>query len=205
MSDRILLSEWAGPDTGVGLLGAGWDRSPCPVCGHPTGDCTHDVPGGHAIMSTPSTEKSTGKVESKTAKAQVQAVEEQINQDPTDVGLNEGRTRVGDAQVVKEDETVSSSVYEITDTTEMVTLQRDLVEEFFYPDTKRPSYRILYTKGQTVSRAAIEAYNAGVEAANKLRENGGVDPANPAGIDSTTIASGTRVPALDSLPGDDSK
>lgn len=31
---------WYGPD--VRFLGA--DREPCPVCGHPTGDCTGDAP-----------------------------------------------------------------------------------------------------------------------------------------------------------------
>lgn len=37
---HILLSEWAGDDNVPRLLGASSPRPPCPVCGHPTGDCT---------------------------------------------------------------------------------------------------------------------------------------------------------------------
>lgn len=105
------------------------------------------------------------------------------------------QTADNDVELVKLEDTVSDGVYEVTDTAEFVTLSRDIVEEFYFPDTKRPSYRLLYTKGQVVPRAAIEAYNADTKAANELRSNGGVDPKNPAGIDATTIASGTRVTA----------
>lgn len=38
--DHILLSEWAGADIGPRFLGASQRRDPCPVCGHPTMDCT---------------------------------------------------------------------------------------------------------------------------------------------------------------------
>jgi hypothetical protein len=158
-------------------------------------------------MTTPSKapQKTGG---AKLAENQAQEVKDVIASDVTDAGLNKDLATAGvgdDATVIKLEDSVDRSAYEITDTAEFVTLQRDLVEEFYFPDTKRPSYRLLYTKGQVVSRAAIEAYNADVELANKRRENGGIDPANPAGIDSTTIASGTRVPALDSFPGVDDK
>ncbi len=46
---HVLLSEWAGryPSVNGSPLAMGASllhRSPCPVCGHPTGDCTDDVP-----------------------------------------------------------------------------------------------------------------------------------------------------------------
>ncbi len=39
---HVLLSEWAGryPSSVPTFLGGQPHRSPCPICGHPTGDCT---------------------------------------------------------------------------------------------------------------------------------------------------------------------
>lgn len=217
----ILLSEWAGDSNVPRLLGGGYDRSPCPICGHPTGDCTHDVPGGHLMANdqqdksktaaaaaakhaddNPTAKGNTGA--EKQAGSQLKEVGQGIQSDPTEAGANEELATAGvgdDAVLSKLDEELPSSIYEVAGGAEYVTLQRDIVEEFFYPDTKRPSYRLLYTKGQVVSKAAIEAYNDGVRAAN-ARRAGEVDEANPAGIDSTTIAAGTRVPGLDTMPGD---
>ncbi len=122
--------------------------------------------------------------------AEIQAVKDT---DPTSTEVDIKTAGVGsEAVVVEVEDGVADSVYQITATTEMVTLDRDIVEKFYFPDTTRPSYRLLYVKGQTVPRTAIEAYNASVEQANLLRSNGGVDPANPAGVDSTTLASGTN-------------
>lgn len=97
------------------------------------------------------------------------------------------------ATLMKSGDTVGEKLIQLDEGT-TVTLKEDVVEEFFFPDTKRPSYRLKYRKGQTVQRSAIEAHNARVAAKQKARElaeKGEVDPENPAGIDSTTLASGT--------------
>lgn len=145
------------------------------------------------------TEKGAKTGAEKLAQGQTDEVQAVKDTDPTDAGANElALAGVGkDAEVLKADAELSSSVYDTADAAEFVTLSKDIVEEFYYPDTMRPSYRILYTKGQVVPKAAIDAHNAAVAHRKKLAENGGVDPENPAGIDSTTIASGTRVPGAD--------
>lgn len=47
---------------------------------------------------------------------------------------------------------------------DFVTLTKDVVEEFYFPDTNRPSYKLLFAKGQVVRRADIEALNTRLEA-----------------------------------------
>lgn len=91
-----------------------------------------------------------------------------------------------EAVLVKRGEgSVNDGLFEKTEAgEELVTLGRDVVEEFYYPGTKRPAYRVLFTKGQVVRRSAIEQYNSALE---------GPDESNPLGIDSSTLASGTRV------------
>lgn len=134
--------------------------------------------------------------------AQNQAAETQasIDTDPTEAGANEDLATTGvgeDAVLLKSDETVDESAFESAgESDELITLSKDVVQEFFYPNTKRPAYRILYTKGQTIRRSVIDAHNAGVED-RKRREAGEPDPENMAGIDSTTLASGTRSRAED--------
>lgn len=95
--------------------------------------------------------------------------------------------------VLGADDTVSASHYDETDANTFVTLTKDVVEEFYFPDTRRPSYRVLYHAGQVVNKKVLDAYNQATEQAKALRKTGGVDPKNPAGIDSTTLASGTKV------------
>lgn len=66
-----------------------------------------------------------------------------------------------------------------------VEVAKDVVETFYYPGTKRPAQRILFTKGSVVPKSAIDAYNA----ATRARKD---DPnALENYVDSTTIASGT--------------
>lgn len=76
----------------------------------------------------------------------------------------------------------------------MVTLTKNVYEEFYFPNTNRPSYRLLYTKGQVIPKSTIEALNDEVEARkarNQRAASGELDESNPAGIDSSTLASGT--------------
>lgn len=122
----------------------------------------------------------------------------QVSGDPKasedDLRSLKGTAPDGDGNVVLgTDDTVSASHYEETDAHTFVTLKKDVVEEFFFPDTTRPSYRVLYHAGQVVNKGVLDAYNEATKTAAKLRKTGGVDPENPAGIDSTTLASGTRV------------
>lgn len=58
-------------------------------------------------------------------------------------------------------ETVDESAF-LADahTTSFVEITRDVVESFYYPNTKRPAQRVVFTKGQVVPRAQVEAYLA---------------------------------------------
>lgn len=95
----------------------------------------------------------------------------------------------GEAHLVGVDDTVADSLYDDAETEAFVTLKQDVIEEFHYPNTTRPAYRVLYTKGQRVQKSAIDAYNAATEARKKGPLEG--DAAVVAQIDSTTLASGT--------------
>lgn len=98
------------------------------------------------------------------------------------------------AKVVRVDGTIDAGSYDESDGEKVATLKEPLLEEFFFPDTKRPSYRIKYPAGMAVPVREIEAYNADTELQNRLRglkPGEHLDPQNPAGIDSTTLASGT--------------
>jgi hypothetical protein len=67
----------------------------------------------------------------------------------------------------------------------LVTVDKDVYEEFYFPGTKRPSHRLLYTAGQTVKQSDLDRINASRKAAAE---------ADPAAfpVDPTTLASGTR-------------
>lgn len=67
---------------------------------------------------------------------------------------------------------------------QFVTLDAEVVERFYFPDTKRPSHRVLFHKGQVVPKSLIEERAAEIRAAQSKT---GVT------IDTTTIASGTFV------------
>lgn len=94
------------------------------------------------------------------------------------------------AEVIGVEDGVTEGLYSTTEGEQYVTLNKDVLEEFYYPDTKRPAYRVLFTKGQVVPKSQIDAYNAQVEAAKAAADLEGDDKVR-ATIDSTTLASGT--------------
>lgn len=103
--------------------------------------------------------------------------------------------RDGDAALVAADDPDSiESLIEAGDTDEIVVLKQDVVEEFRYPGTKRPSYRVLYHKGQAIQRSVLAARAAEIRAANADR----TDLASY--IDATTLASGTGFAAQQQAP-----
>lgn len=172
--ERILLSEWAGDSTVPRLLGAGTPRQPCPICGHPTMDCTHDVPGGQIMTSS--------------------------NQTSNDDEARRVRTAgSGDEAVTVTDTDKIEGVYEDTDNDALVTITKDVVEEFYYPGTKRPAHRILFVKGQVVRKAEIDRLNSNVEARKAAASRDADEPVPlEEHIDPTTIASGTGANAPES-------
>jgi len=101
----------------------------------------------------------------------------------------------GDAVLVtSEPEGSDVSAYvEDASSAAVVVIKQDIIERFFYPDTKRPAFRQLYVKGQTVQRAVLEERLAGIRAAGSTIQarSGVLDPANPAGVDASTLAAGT--------------
>lgn len=142
---------------------------------------------------TPS-KKPTETGAAKIAEAQRAEVEGVINTDPTDTQLGTTAGTGDRAVLIGADDDVAEALYEDADSDTYVTLQKDVVGEFYFPDTRRPSHRVLYTRGQVVRKAELEAHNDAVRAAKVARERaarGEVDPQNPAGIDAVTLASGT--------------
>jgi hypothetical protein len=76
-----------------------------------------------------------------------------------------------------------------------VRIDRDVVREFYFPKTTRPSYELLYHAGQLVSQAALTARAASLRAALADRtrlENY---------IDGSTYASGTGLVAEQAAQG----
>lgn len=206
MTDRILLSEWAGSTNAPRLLGAD-TRPACPICGHPSMDCTHDTPSlKERIMAeatsktSPTTKTGTPTADGKPtgaekqAQAQVAEQEAVVQTDPTEGGANAeaGLTTAGvgdDAVVLRVGEALPASAYASTDETDpFVTLQKDVMEEFFFPGTKRPSYRLAFTKGQTVRQSAIDAVTGRLAAKPGDKRP---EPTLESHIDSSTLASGT--------------
>ncbi len=115
--------------------------------------------------------------------------------DPTNAGRNNDLASAGvgeNAVLLRAGAEIGDELISASGGEQFVTLEKDIVEEFIYPGTKRPAHRLLFTRGQVVRRATIDALNANVQAARAAAERGGdVDPANPAGVDETTLASGT--------------
>ena len=85
-------------------------------------------------------------------------------------------------------------LYDAADTDEMLVLKQDVLEEFVYPGTRRPSYRIAYHKGQVVARSTLLARAAELRLATADRS----DLRNY--IDPTTFASGTGFAAQEQAP-----
>lgn len=139
--------------------------------------------------------KATDTGGAKSATNQLAEVEGVMQTDPTEAGRNNDLAGAGvgpDAVLLRADEEIGDDLIEDASSAQFVTLSKDVVEEFVYPGTKRPAHRLLFTKGQVVPRDRIDALNAGVQArAAEAERDGDPDPKNPAGIDSTTLASGT--------------
>lgn len=186
---HINFSEWADGRVPQDLH----NRTPCPLCGHPTGDCTHHLGGPIVMSSTPSQSKQADNLK-KTASGVDPVNKDHAAQNAATV-QSVIDTDPGEAtgmSVVRVDGTVDKGLYDESDGETYVTLKEPVLEEFFFPDTKRPSYRVLYHKGQVVKKSVVDAYNADTELQNKLRENpGALNPANPADIDSSTLHAGT--------------
>lgn len=128
------------------------------------------------------TSKTSKSAAAKAAEEQSQEIKDVKDSDPTGGGEA--------AAVLGVESGVDEGLYSTSEGEQYVTLNKDVLEEFYYPDTKRPAYRVLYTKGQVVPKSQIDAYNAQVEAA-KARQNLEGDDAVRATIDSTTLAAGT--------------
>lgn len=60
------------------------------------------------------------------------------------------------------DVALSSVTTDAGDGDALVEVTEDVFEEFYYPDTKRPSYRLLLHKGQIVKKSELEALTAKV-------------------------------------------
>lgn len=171
---------------------AGTTRSKTTAADETTTEATTDAPAADAP------EKNDAPAE-KAAKGEQQDVEN--NRDGADEmrsALEREQDR-GEAHLVGVSDVVPGSLYDDADVDAMVTLKQDVIEEFRYPGTTRPAYRVLYTKGQVVQKKAIDAYNAATEA-RKVELTG--DAAVAAYVDSTTLASGTTpgIGALEAQP-----
>lgn len=182
---RILLAEWADGSQGPSLLGGGMHGTACIICGHPTGDCTTHQTGSHT-MST-STGKQGGK--STTEEAAADQAKDVENQREGSTIVGTAADREGEVVVIGAEKEIDSGLYEDASSEQYVTLTKDVVEEFFYPNTKRPAYRTLYAAGQTVQLRALEDHNARVAAAKAGPLEGDALAADL--IDNSTLASGT--------------
>lgn len=95
---------------------------------------------------------------------------------------------VGEAGLVAADDPDALEDYiDDASTNATVVLKRDVYEQFYFPGTQRPSYRLAFTKGQVVARAALAERVAAIRLA-AARGTG----INPLGIDASTLASGTH-------------
>ncbi len=152
-----------------------------------------DKPAGQSASR--SGRKATDTGGAKGAGTQLAEVEGVMQTDPTNAGRNPAVPTAGvgpNAVLLHAGDEVGDELIAASTGQQFVTLDKDIVEEFIYPGTKRPAHRLLFTKGQVVSRATIDTLNANVRATRVAAERGGdADPANPAGVDETTLASGT--------------
>lgn len=115
--------------------------------------------------------------------------------DETLIDNTPAAVRDGEAALLKADDADGIEQYlEPAGQDELVVLKQDVLEEFVYPGTRRPSFRVAFHKGQVVARSVIAARAAEIRAASADRtklENY---------IDSTTLASGTGFAAQQQAP-----
>lgn len=90
------------------------------------------------------------------------------------------------AVVIKAADQIDSGLFtDAGKTDKLVVVDKDVYEEFYFPNTKRPSHRLLYTAGQVVKQSDLDRINASRKAA--AEDDGTAFP-----IDPTTLASGTK-------------
>lgn len=189
---HLQFQEWSDERTDQLHAAAGRDRSPCIICTNPTGDCTHHL-GGPVVMTSPSQSQqkdnlkkaSSGKepVSSEHAAQNAATVQAVIDTDPGEV--------LG-AKVVRVDGHVEKGMYDEQESEKYVRLKDPILEEFFFPDTKRPSYRIKYPAGYVVAQSVIDQYNADTDLQNRLREQGRESDTAVDYVDTSTRAAGTN-------------
>lgn len=90
--------------------------------------------------------------------------------DPTSVDEN--------AVIIKSDGELAGDIFKEGDAVDvLVSVEKDVYEEFYFPGTKRPAQRLLYPAGTQVKKSDLERLNASRKAA--------AAPVEPV-IDSTT-------------------
>jgi len=141
-----------------------------------------------APSGTSTTAKKTASSASSTDSQTTEQPAAGSSDEPLQVDGNAGVQNFGDDTVViRSTDQIDSGLF--TDkgqTDKLVVVDKDVYEEFYFPGTKRPSHRLLYTAGQVVKQSDLDRINASRKAAAEA------DPAEFP-IDPTTIASGTKV------------
>lgn len=200
-----------------------YGRGPCVICSHPTGDCVglghQELVMGQSTSKTAAAGGSPGRNtdEGKVAgvaggnpadepqkpgdasKVQGGAKIERTNAAERQAVINTDPTEGTDAELIRADDPDALERLVATATTdELVELQSDVVEEFYYPDTKRPSYRVLYNKGQRVLRSVLDQRARDIRLARAGASENPVERL-AATVDATTLAAGTW-PGVAALP-----
>lgn len=136
-------------------------------------------PGGNPAKDDEKAGKGATPAGQSVARANAAEVASVITTDPAETTVGESElVDITDPDAV--DRLISDAGGE-----QFVTLDKEVVERFYFPDTKRPSHRVLFHKGQVVPKSLIAERAAEIRAA--LSKDGAVT------IDTTTIASGTFV------------
>lgn len=80
---------------------------------------------------------------------------------PEAPGTTKGGRLVGNPEpkreLIKGDAKAASIGTGDADNDPLVTVQDDVYEEFYFENTQRPAYRLLFTKGQVVKQSQIDA------------------------------------------------
>lgn len=98
----------------------------------------------------------------------------------------EGTPLEGAVLLGANDEVDLKALTEVSGGQEFVTLQKDVIEEFFYPNTTTPAHRVAFTAGQVVAKSVLDERNR----LARLAAKGIGLPI----IDASTAAAGTLIP-----------
>jgi hypothetical protein len=84
---------------------------------------------------------------------------------PEAPGVTRGGRLVGNPEperkLIKGDAKAASISAEASDDNDpLVVVQDDVYEEFYFENTQRPAYRLLFTKGQVVKQSQLDAVHA---------------------------------------------